>query len=96
MRPGENPRGPVMWPEWREAVAGVRVEHVRTGYQGTFVRWPKTPKGRNPGYAVILWDPLRPGADNFTGKPQRGRVVAYAFDLCLAPEHRRGPNLKGA
>lgn len=70
-----NPRGPQTWPEWREATPGVtRVEHVRTGWCGTFVRWPRTPAGRNPGYAVIEWDE----------SAAIGRVVAYAFDLRVA------------
>jgi hypothetical protein len=77
-----NPRGPQTWPEWREAKPGVtRVEHVRTGWRGTFVRWPRTPAGRNPGYAVIDWDAVKIGS---VERPQRGRVVAYAFDLRVA------------
>jgi hypothetical protein len=96
MKAGPHPRGPVMWPEWRKAVAGVRVEHVRSGYQGSFVRWPKTPPGRRPAYAVIKWDPLAPGAGGFAGKPQIGRVVSYQFDLCLVREYAaREPRLKG-
>jgi hypothetical protein len=54
---------------------------VRTGWRGTFVRWPRTPAGRNPGYAVIDWDAVKIGS---VERPQRGRVVAYAFDLRVA------------
>ena len=69
-----HPRGELTWPEWRDASPGARVQHVRSGRRGTFVRWPKTPPLRNPGYAVIHWD------DNgYRGGI--GRVVAYAFDL---------------
>jgi hypothetical protein len=76
-----NPRGPEQWPEWRKAKPGVRVEHVVTGRRGTFARWPKTRKGRAPGYAVIEWDSTEHTARFDGGKPIRGRVVAYAFDL---------------
>lgn len=65
-----HPRGEQTWPEWKSAVPGVtRVQHVRSGAQGTFKQWPVTHRG-NPGHATILWD------NGFTG-----RVVAYAFDL---------------
>lgn len=78
-RPKWNPRGEPTWPEFRRAVPGVtRVEHVRSGHQGTFVRWPVTRPGRNPGYAVIEWDPK---SGLFAGRTHVGRVVAYAFDL---------------
>jgi hypothetical protein len=74
-----NPRGPQTWPEWRKAVPEVtRVEHVRSGRRGTFVRWPRTHRGRTPGYATIRWDGV-PGV--LHGKPITGRVVAFAFDL---------------
>jgi hypothetical protein len=71
-----HPRGPVRWKNWRKATPGVtRVRHVRSGRCGTFVRWPRTQRKRNPGYAVIEWDASG-------GFGQRvGRVVAYAFDL---------------
>lgn len=62
-----NPRGEPTWPNWKSAESGTRVEHVRTGRQGTFVQVG------NPGknaYAVVDWD---------TGS--RGRVVAPAYDL---------------
>lgn len=65
-----NPRGPQTWPEWRTAQEGQRVEHARSGMKGTFMRWPATPKGRAPGYAVVRWD-----------SGSTGRVVAYAYDL---------------
>jgi hypothetical protein len=73
-----NPRGEPTWPDWRRAIPLVtRVEHVRTGHWGTFVRWPATQiRGRNPGYAVIEWDPKPP-----MSRSHVGRVVAYAFDL---------------
>ena len=84
-----HPRGEPTWPDWREAEPGVtRVEHVRSGARGTFMRWPRSQvKGRNPGYAVIEWDARSVQRINqFNGLPYRpgpsvGRVVAYAFDL---------------
>ena len=63
-----NPRGEPTWPEWKAAPAGTRVENVRTGRAGTFVK-VGMPGHRN-AYAVVDWD---------TGF--RGRVVAPAFDL---------------
>lgn len=80
-RTGWHPRGEATWPEWRKAEPGVtRVEHVRSGRRGTFVRWPKVQqKGRNPGYAVIEWDVT--SADGKRFATSKGRVVAYAFDL---------------
>lgn len=92
-RPPINPRGPMTWPEWKDAQPGItRVEHVRTGRQGLFMRWPRTPEGRKPGYAVIEWDAIPGMVKNaFTGipfqpGPSLGRVVAYAFDLKLVHE----------
>lgn len=86
---GWHPRGPRTWPEWRKAVPGVtRVEHVRSGRRGTFLRWPRQQRPGNPGYAVIEWDPKTGTVvkNAFTGlqympEPYIGRVVAYAFDL---------------
>lgn len=83
-----HPRGEPTWPAWRDAEPGItRVEHVRSGRRGTFMRWPVPRRGGNPGYALIEWDP-RPGSvvNGFTGIPYQpgpsvGRVVAYAFDL---------------
>ena len=81
-RGGKNPRGEPTWPEWRKAKPDVtRVEHVRSGRRGTFVRWPKSQLKRSPGYAVIRWDPVVPDSESFLGQPFTGRVVAYAFDL---------------
>lgn len=67
-----NPRGPVRWPEWRNAQPGDRVRHVTSGWVGTFIRWPKvSPARKAPGYAVIQWD--RNGVTS--------HVVAYAWQL---------------
>lgn len=66
------------WPNWRQAKPGTRVEHVSSGAQGTFVRWPATSPRRAPAYAVVDWDPRQPWHH---GKPVRGRAVAYAFGL---------------
>ena len=84
-----HPRGELTWPEWKEAQPGItRVEHVRSGRQGTFLRWPKARRpGRAPGYAVIEWDAPGGMRENiFTGVPTSigpsvGRVVAYGWDL---------------
>lgn len=74
-----HPRGEVMWPDFKAAIPDVtRVEHVQSGRQGTFVRWPRTQRGKNPGYAVIRWDPM---LGRMGGRAVVGRVVAYAFDL---------------
>lgn len=84
-----HPRGEPSWPDWKQAEPGMtRVEHVRSGRQGTFMRWPRARRGTgSPPYAVIEWDPA-PGMvkNSFTGVPYRpgpsvGRVVAYAWDL---------------
>lgn len=76
-----HPRGEPTWPEFRQAIPGeTRVEHVRSGRTGTFARWPKTPPGKtNPGYAVIEWDVHNAAGRRFASN--RGRVVAYAFEL---------------
>lgn len=34
----QNPRGEPSWADWKQAKAGTRVRHVRTGRTGTFVR----------------------------------------------------------
>lgn len=73
-----SPRGDPTWPNWKKAKPGQRVEHVRSGHQGTFVRLPRTQAGRSPRYAVIEWD-ARPGT--VMNKPVVGRVVAPAYDL---------------
>jgi hypothetical protein len=74
-----HPRGEPTWPNAKQAKPGQRVEHVRSGHRGTFVRFPRTQAGRSPGYAVIEWD--GPKYKNAFGHRAQGRVVAYAFDL---------------
>ena len=71
-----HPRGEPTWPDWKKAVPGTRVEHVRSGRRGTLAR---VVDGRTAGnrYAVVDWD----GGYSVTGHTYRGRVVAPAFDL---------------
>lgn len=72
-----HPRGTPTWPDWKQGKEGQRVEHVRSGMQGTFQR---AIVGKTAGtrFAVIAWDG-QPGLGN--GEPVIGRVVAPAFDL---------------
>lgn len=65
-----GPRGKPSWPNWRKAPAGTRVEHVRTGATGTFV---KPARCKHNG-ALVDWDDRGFGV-------QRGKVVAAAYDL---------------
>lgn len=65
-----HPRGEPTWPDWKTAEPGTRVEHVRSGATGTFVR--AIILGNS--HAVIDWDDTGFGVS-------RGRVVAPAFDL---------------
>jgi hypothetical protein len=71
-----HPRGETTWPNWRDAPPGTRVEHVRSGATGTFV---KPSKARNNG-AIIDWDPIEIAGGIPIGT-RRGYVVAAAFDL---------------
>ena len=70
-----HPRGEASWPGWKSAEPGTRVEHVRSGRQGTFVR--AVVRSGSTRFAVIDWDATQP----WQSGPSRGRVVAPAFDL---------------
>lgn len=65
-----HPRGTPTWPDWKQAKPGTRVEHVRSGRQGTFV---KCSRNRHNG-AIIDWDDTGFGVS-------RANCVAPAFDL---------------
>lgn len=77
-----HPRGEVMFPDWRTAEPGTRVEHVRSGRTGTVVRPSPMaaararggPDGGGAAYLIVDWDDTGFGTS-------RGRVVAPAFDL---------------
>lgn len=75
-----HPRGEATWPDWKKARPGLRLEHVRSGRQGTLRR---VVNGRTPGnrFVVIQWDNDALGRPVEPGTGVTGRVVAPAFDL---------------
>lgn len=68
-----DPRGEPTWPDWKQAQPGTRVEHVRSGRTGTFVRVGGQP-GQKHNTAVVDWDDVGFGIN-------RGRTVDPAHDL---------------
>ena len=69
-----HPRGIATWPDWQSAQPGQRFEHIRTGARGTVIK-PIIGKRGNGMHLSVEWD----ARNGF--QPQRGNVVAPAYDL---------------